>query len=507
MNPREKIPLLEKLGYSAADAAANLVFTAMILFQLNFYTDTFGLTASAAAAILFWPRIWDAIFDPIMGVLADRTNTRWGKFRPWILWTAIPWAVAMVLAYSTPKGWSMAALIAYAAITNTLLMTIYSMNNMPYAALGGVMTGDLDERTRLNSFRFIAVNVAQFILGGFTLPLVAKFAEGHDLAYGWRMTMTIWAGLCLILFLITFGTTRERIKPMAAAKSSARRDFADLVKNSSWWVMVFMTLFHFAVLSFRGGALYDYYHQYADKAAMFDFLQKLGLTAPPLLPGAPKPGGLLESLGYIVHGLRDHLNDSNVAKVFYSILNIASRITTIIVILLSASLAHRYGKKAVAVAGFALSSIVGAAFYLLKPSDVNGMVILTILSAVVYAPTIPLIWSIYADVADYSEWKTGRRFTGIVFATIGFALKAGLALGSASFLWIMAGFFQYDTRFPSVPSAVTGYRICAGLGVGILFGVCTLLLAAYRLNKNSTIRMAEDLAERRKRTASQAAHP
>ena len=162
----------------------------MILFQLNFYTDTVGLTAGAAAAILFWPRIWDAIFDPIMGSLADRTNTRWGKFRPWILWTAVPWAVVMVLAYTTPKGWSMAWLIAYAGITNTLMMTIYSMNNMPYAALGGVMTGDLDERTKLNSYRFIAVNIAQFIVGGFTLPLVAKFAVGHDKAYGWRMTMT-----------------------------------------------------------------------------------------------------------------------------------------------------------------------------------------------------------------------------------------------------------------------------------------------------------------------------
>ncbi len=151
MNTSQKIPFVEKLGYTAADAAANFVFMTMILFQLNFYTDTFGLSARAAAAILFWPRIWDAIFDPIMGVLADRTKTRWGKFRPWIIWTAVPWAIVMVLAYSTPKGWSMTWMIAYAAITNTMMMTIYSMNNMPYAALGGVMTGDLNERAKLNS--------------------------------------------------------------------------------------------------------------------------------------------------------------------------------------------------------------------------------------------------------------------------------------------------------------------------------------------------------------------
>ena len=127
----QKLSFLEKAGYSGGDAAANFVFMTMVLFQLNFYTDVFGLSAGAAAAILLWPRLWDAFFDPIMGILADRTNTRWGRFRPWVIWTAVPWAVVMVLAYTTPKGWSMGALIAYAGITNTLLMTLYSMNNMP----------------------------------------------------------------------------------------------------------------------------------------------------------------------------------------------------------------------------------------------------------------------------------------------------------------------------------------------------------------------------------------
>ena len=497
----QKLSFLEKAGYSAADAAANFVFMTMILFQLNFYTDTFGLTASAAAAILLWPRLWDAFFDPIMGVLADRTNTRWGKFRPWILWTAVPWAVVMVLGYSTPKGWSMGALIAYAGITNTMLMTLYSMNNMPYSALGGVMTTDLDERARLNSFRFIAVNIAQFIVGGFTLPLVAKFAIGHDRAHGWQMTMTIWAALCLILFFVTFLSTRERIKPVSTERMSPRQDFADLLKNGPWKVMALMTLCHFAVLSFRGGALYNYYHHYADKAAMFDFLGKIGLSAPDLVPDAAKPGGFLEWLGYIVHGTRDNLAASNVADVFNSIVNMVTTATTIIVILLSASLAHRFGKKVVAVVGFALSAVNGFAFYLLGPANVYGMMALTILGAIVYAPTIPLIWAIYADVADYSELKTGRRFTGMVFATIGFTLKAGLALGSALFLWLMAGLFYYDTQLPAAPAAVAGYRACASIAVGVLFAFCTGLLLVYKLNKGMTIEMADELALRRQRAA------
>jgi len=496
-----KLSFVEKAGYSMADAAANFVFMTMILFQTNFYTDTFGLSASAAAAILLWPKLWDAFFDPIMGVLADRTNTRWGKFRPWILWTAVPWAVVMVLAYSTPKGWSMGALIAYAAITNTLLMTLYSMNNMPYSALGGVMTADLNERAKLNSFRFIAVNIAQFIVGGFTLPLVAKFSEGHDRQHGWQVTMSIWAVLCLALFAITFLTTRERIKPVAETHTPPKQDFLDLLKNGPWKVMALMTLVHFGILSFRGGAMYNYYHQYADKAAMFDFLDKLGLTAPALAEGAAKPGGSLEWLGYIVHGTRDSLASSNVADVFNSIANMTGTLTTILVIMASASFARRFGKKAVAVAGFGLSTVSALCFYLLKPTDVTGMVALTIVGSLVYAPTVPLIWAMFADVADYSELTTGRRFTGTVFATIGFCLKAGLALGSASFLWIMEGFFGYDTKVPDAANAVAGYRFTASVAVGMMFGICTVLLAAYKLNKRATIEMADQLALRRAKSA------
>jgi len=499
-----KLSFLEKAGYSAGDAAANFVFMTMILFQANFYTDVFGISAPAAAAILLAARLWDAFFDPIMGLLADRTHTRWGRFRPWVLWTALPWAVVMVLAYTTPKGWPDGAMIAYAAVTNMLLMTLYSMNNMPYAALGGVMTGDMNERAKLNSFRFISVNAAQFIVGGFTLPLVAKFAVGHDRQYGWQMTMALWAVLCLVLFVVTFLSTRERIQPVNTGKSSPKQDFADLFKNSPWAVMFFMTLVHFAILSFRGGALYNYYHYYADKGALFDFLQKLGLTAPVLAPGTAAPG-LLEWLGYIVHGTRDQLAASNVADVANSIINMIGTGVTIVVILLSPSLARKFGKKAIAVAGFALSTLSALLFYLLKPDDVTGMVVLTVIGAMVYAPTIPLIWAIYADVADYSEWKTGRRFTGIVFATIGFALKSGLALGSASLLWIMAGLFHYNSKQPATEQTLEGFRVCSGLVVGLLFAICTGLLLAYKLNRQMTIQMADELAQRRRNIAAHTA--
>jgi len=495
----QKLSFVEKAGYSAGDAAANLVFMTMILFQTNFYTDVFGITASAAATILIIARLWDAFADPIVGILSDRTNTRWGKFRPWVLFTALPWCIVMVLAYTTPKGWGVTSMIVYAAITNILLMSLYSMNNMPYSALGGVMTGDVNERTKLNSYRFIAVNAAQFLVGGLTLPLIAKFAVGHDKQYGWQMTMTIWAVVCFILFLITFLTTKERIKPVPQQKKSTpKEDFINLLKNNPWKVMFFMTLVHFAILAFRGAALYNYYHHFADKAALYDWVQSLGLTAPTLAPGAPAPGGILEWIGYVVHGDKTNLANSNVADVANSIINMIGTGVTMIVIILSPPLAKKFGKKAVAIGGFALASIGTFAFYLLGPTNVTGMVVLTILIAIAYAPTIPLIWAMYADVADYSEWKTGFRFTGIVFATIGFALKGGLALGSSSFLWIMAGLFNYDAQMADAPQAIEGFRLCSGIVVGVMFAICTILLTIYQINKKMTIQMADELAARRK---------
>jgi Na+/melibiose symporter-like transporter len=494
----QKLSFIEKAGYSAGDAAANFVFMTMILFQASFYVEVFGLTPGLAAAILLVSRLWDAFFDPVMGVLADRTKTRWGRFRPWLLWTSVPWAVVMVLAYTTPH-FGRVENIVYAFVTNILLMTLYSANNMPYSALGGVMTGDVNERAKLNSFRFISVNAAQFIVGGFTLPLVAKFAGAdHNKERGWSITMTIWAALCLILFLITFLTTKERIQPISKVITPPKQDFADLFKNRPWLVMFLMTLTHFALLSLRGNALYNYYHYYADKGALYDWLNKLGLTA---AAGTPSSGGILEYLGYIVHGDRANLADTNVADVANSIVNMLGTGVTIIVILLSPPLAKRFGKKAVAVVGFGLASIGSIAFYFLKPADVGGMIALTVFIAIVYAPTIPLIWAIYADVADYSEWKNGRRATGVVFATIGFGLKTGLSLGQSAFLWLMEGFYGYNPKLPPTPQTLEGFRMFSGLFVGVLFAICTILLAIYQLNKRLTIQISNELEERRKKSA------
>jgi glycoside/pentoside/hexuronide:cation symporter, GPH family len=500
----QKLPFFEKAGYSGGDAAANFVFMTMVCFQASFYTDVFGISAGMAGTIILVARLWDAFFDPVIGVLADRTNTRWGRFRPWVLWTSIPWAVAMVLAYSTPH-FADPLKVAYAFVTNILLMTIYSANNMPYSALGAVMTGDVVERAKLNSFRFVAAITAQFVVVGMTLPFVFKFAgSGHDKQHGWQMTMGLWAAVCLVLFLITFAVSKERIHPKPEQKTPPKQDFADLLKNGPWKIMFTLTLLHFSLIALMGSAQYNYFNYFADKAAFFDWLQQLGLTAPALAPDASAPGGFLEWMGYIVHGDRAHLADSNVSAVGYSMMQIISKAVTIAVIVSSPFLAKKFGKKAVAVGGFALSTIAYAGFYMLKPTNITGMVLMTVLTAFVYAPTIPLLWAMFADVADYSEWKNGRRATGVIFATIGFALKAGLSLGGAMFLWLMS-WAGYQANQPQTDQTLECIRRSSSVYLAILFGVCTVLLIFYKINKSMTLQMAEELAERRQRYA--AANP
>jgi Na+/melibiose symporter-like transporter len=502
---QEKLSVGEKIGYSFGDAAANFVFMTMVLFQSNFYTNVMGIAVSAASWLLLVPRVWDAFFDPLMGIIADRTRTRWGRYRPWILLTAIPWGVVMYLAYRTPHDWSPSAVLAYAFVTNMLLMTLYSANNMPYAALSGVMTGDSYERTSLNAYRFVAVNLAQLVVTGFTLPLVAKFAAEYGAgptarATGWEMTIGLWAIVCVIFFFITFATTRERIVPDVKQRSSPRQAFADLLQNTPWVVMFFMTLIHFAILSFRGRAFYDYYHNYADPGAMFDWLSNFGLTAPPAGEGQAAPSGLLEFLGWIAHGDPTNLAESNTADVTQSIIGVIEKIVFIVMILFSPMMTARFGKKAVAVTGFGLMTVVSALWYFVMPHNVWAMLGLTALGAVCYGPTIPVLWSMFADVADYSEWETGRSATSVVFATICFALKTGLGLGSFLVLQIL-DWYGYVAGPVQTEEALRGIRMTASVYPTVMFLVCTALLVVYGINKQLTLRMATELAERRQRAA------
>ncbi|MEO7458277.1 MAG: MFS transporter [Gemmatimonadaceae bacterium] len=476
-----KLSFVEKAGYSLGDAAANFVFMTMILFQLNFYTDTLGITAAAAGSMLLVGRLWDAFFDPMMGVMADRTNTRWGKFRPWVLWTAIPWAVVMVLAYTVPDFGTTGKVI-WACLTNILLMTLYSMNNTPYSAMSGVMTGDVNERTSLSSYRFVAAMLAQLIVGGFTLPLVTKFGHG-DNAKGWQMTMALWAVICLVCFVITFATTKERITPAPTQTSSAKGDFRNLLRNGPWIAMFTLTIAHFIFVAMRGGTTFYYFQYYVDKDALFTWLNSHGL--------AQLSGSFLDTFGLVLKP--DH---SNVSSVGFSLFNISSQLVTVVGVLFSTYLSYRFGKRIVAIVGFTLATIFMAAFILLPADAIGATYLLEWIRALSYAPTIPLIWAMFADVADYAEWKFNRRITGVVFATILFGLKMGLSLGGAIAGWLLSG-YGYQANVAQSPSALQGIRMTVSIYPAIFLCIVVACLFFYRITKKLNLEIQDELASRR----------
>lgn len=489
-----KLSFVEKAGYSLGDAAANFVFMTMILFQLNFYTDTLGITAAAAGTMLLVGRLWDAFFDPMMGVIADRTNTRWGKFRPWILWTAVPWGIVLVLAYTVPD-FSTTGRLVWACLTNILLMTLYSMNNTPYSAMSGVMTGDGIERTSLSSYRFVAAMLAQLIVGGFTLPLVAKFGQG-DSAKGWQMTMALWAVICVVCFVITFATTRERIVPNPEQKTDAKSDFKGLLKNGPWIAMFVLTVSHFIYVAMQGGTTFYYFQYYVDKDALYTFMTTHGLVS------TATSGGFLHTIADGL-GLVLTPDRSNVSAVGFSLFNISGKIITVAGVVASVWLASRFGKRTVALVGFTLATIFMAAFILLPPDAIWATFLLEWVRSLCYAPTIPLIWAMFADVADYTEWKTGRRITGVIFATILFGLKTGLSLGGAITGWLLSA-YGYQANVAQTPEALLGIRLTMNIYPAIFLSIVVVCLFFYKINKSLNIEIQDVLAERRREFATPA---
>lgn len=491
----QKLSFIEKAGYSLGDGAANFVFMSMILFQAGFYTDTMGLAAGAAGWILLGGRLWDAFFDPLMGTLADRTNTRWGKFRPWIIGTAIPWGVVMVLAYTTPS-FSGTSLIIYATITNVALMTLYSMNNTPYASMTAVMTGDVNERTTLSSYRFVSAMIAQLIVGGFTLPLVAKFGNG-DKQMGWTWTMGLWAVVCVVCFVIAFAVSKERIQPPPEQKTSVKEDFGNLIKTGPWVTMFILTVAHFVFAAMQGGAMYYFFQYYLDKAAMFDFLNSVGL--------ASTATGGSEGIGHYllnIFGLVVSADKSNVPSVVFSLFQLFSKFVTVIGVVASTFLVIKFGKRIVALVCFILTTIFLAAFIIIPKDGIGTTFLLEFLRAITYAPTIPLLWAIFADVVDYVEWKTFRRTTGVIFATFLFALKAGLSIGGAIGLWIL-GSYGYQANADQTETSLYGIRMTISVYPAIFLAIVCICLWFYKISKELNLQIQDELNERRKSFANQ----
>jgi GPH family glycoside/pentoside/hexuronide:cation symporter len=474
----EKLSVREKIGYSLGDGAANFIFQTMMLLQLSFYTDSFGLTAASAATLFLVARLWAAVCDPIFGALADRTNTRWGKFRPWILWTAVPFGVIGYFAFTTPD-WGLTAKIIYAYVTYTLLMTIYSANNNPYAALSGVLTGNMNQRASISSYRFVVVALATIAIQGFTLPMVNHFGGG-DTAKGYQITMGIFCVLAIIFFLITFLTTKERILPPPQQKTSLKQDLSDLVKSKQWILMFLVMLFIFIFLTMRNGMLVYFFKYYLNIESQKEFLMNIDKVL----------FGLFSAIGLTGES-------ADIAGNAFSVINIIGQLAAIVGIALSNKMAQKFAKRNILRTWLGIAALAAVLFIAAPPTSIWLVFILSTLFNFAWGVTMPLPWAMMGDVADYSEWKNNRRATGIVFAGIVVGLKVGMAIGG-----FLAGqllsLYGYVSNVEQTASSLKGIRLTVSIYPVIAIIICIICLFIYDINRKTELQIQDELAERRK---------
>jgi GPH family glycoside/pentoside/hexuronide:cation symporter len=387
------------------------------------------------------------ISDPIMGIIADRTNTRWGKFRPYILWMALPYSVLAVLAFTTPDLGPTGKII-YAGVTYFLLMTVFTAINLPYSSLGAVMTSDSYERAGLNSYRFIFAFIGQFIVSGTALTLALYFGKG-DNAKGYQYTLILFSIISFILFMITFKTTKERVQPPKEQKENLKEDFRNLFKNRPWVILFFVGIISFIMFAIQNLSIAYYFKYYIGKE---------------------------ESV---------------------QLFNIIGTVALIVAIPFSKPLAKRFGKKNVFLASSLLSGFFFILLYLPGVSNITTIYVLNILAKMSYAPAVPLLWTMLADTADYSEWKTGRRATGLVFSAASFAQKAGWGIGGALAGWLLA-IFKFVPNVEQTETAITGIKLMISVFPGILYMSCAILLYFYTIDHKTCMIMQKDLEERKK---------
>ncbi len=470
-NINHNVSFGEKVGYSLGDAAANLVFQMMVMFQLKFYTDVFGLDGTIAGSILLIASISAVLVDPAMGLIADRTKSRWGKFRPWLLWTAVPFGLFYILAFYNPGIEDKTTVAVYATISNMLLMTVYSSNNIPYTSLGGVMTSDIKERTSIQTIRFVAVTIAQFVVQGLTLPMVNHFGHNNP-QHGWVSTISIFACVALVFFVVAFFVSRERIQPPPHQEPNIKEDIKNTISDIPWSAMFLLTFALFITLAMWSSAMSFYFQYNVDQKSLYDFLRMFKLV--------------------------DSIEDAY--AVGFSLFNVVAAIVQFVgVIALSRYLANKYGKKKVFMVCLTLTAFFTFLFYLPSPTDVGLLFVLNILKSLSYAPTIPLLWAMIADVADHVEYESYRRATGFCFSGITMALKVGMGLGSAV-AGVIISAFGYQPGSVSIQneSAMEGIRLVSSIVPALLFCVGIAALYLYPITKEYNENMQAELAARRK---------
>lgn len=444
--PRGLLTFQEKFGYGLGDTASHFVWDMVGFWLLFFYTDVYKIPAAAAGTIMLIARFWDMGIDPVIGIISDRTQTRWGKFRPYILFGAVPYAVLSILTFTTPHLGEMGKIL-YAGATYILLMTAYAAVNLPYSSLAAVMTSDTYERAGVNQYRFICAFVGQLVVTGLALTL-AKFFGGGDKAMGFQYTLVLFGALSVVFFFITFAATKERVQPSTALPSSLKEDLKNLFRNRPWIILACVGIVSFIMFAMQNAAIVYYFKYYIGKEDSVQWFNVIGTVA------------------------------------------------LIVALPLSKPLAKAFGNRNVFIASSLVSGLFFIALYLPGEKDIVTIYALNILAKMAYAPAVPLLWTMIADASDYSEWKHGRRATGLYFSAATFAQKAGWGIGAAIAGWLLT-VFNYVPNAIQTASALQGIKLLVSVIPGVLYMSCAVFMFFYTIDAKTTDRMKSDLDARR----------
>ncbi len=442
-----KLTVKEKVGYSLGDVASSLYFNMFMLYLLYFYTDVFGISAVAAGTMIGITRLWDAFTDPAVGLIADRTKTRWGKYRPYLLWTAIPFGIIGILTFSTPDL-SLTWKIVYAYATYSLLSLAYTFINVPYTSLLGVLTPNSLERTSISTYKLFGATLGGMVAQYLTLRLVNYFGQGNE-AVGFQYTTILFSVFVALMFFLCFLSTKERIAAPVAEKTTVKRDLQDLMTNRPWWILLATGLFLLTWICIRMGANVYYFKYY--------------------------------------------VGDTNPLALFLVMGSAASAAG----LLLTGVLAKKIGKKRLFIISMLGNSLFTAAMFIPMPEQLPLMFAFNLLSGFLGGPSFAILWAMYADTVDYSEWKHNRRATGLVLSAALFTQKMGWSIG-AVIAGILLTQFGYEAHVEQSTNSVLGIRLLMSLvpgAIGIL-GTCFMFL--YKLDDKTMVEIEKELKERKK---------
>jgi glycoside/pentoside/hexuronide:cation symporter, GPH family len=472
-----KLSLKEKVGYGFGDFASVLFWQSITMNMMFFYTDVFRIAETTQAAVvagtmIMVSRLFDAVIDPVIGMTADRTETRWGKFRPYLIWMALPLAIAAVLTFTTPNFGPGGKLI-YAYVTLFVFMACYAGINIPYSSLLGVLTPDASERTSASSFKFTFAYISGMTVSATSLLLAKYFGNGVDTRDpgGWQKTIMLYGAVAIIFFVLTFLFTKERVRPQKSQKTSVKKDLKDLVTNGPWLILLIATISMIMFVASRVGVTNYYFKNYITNYSDVTH----------------------NTINYNFLWWSFNWGFEEVATVF----NTLGQGSAILGALLVPLLTGKIGKKNAFLALFAIAGLSTAAFYFLTPEHLTLIFLLQIIGSLTGGPLSVVIWAMYADTADYSEWKRGRRATGLVFSASATCQKVGWAIG-ALFTGALLSGYGFIADKPQSPE-VNHLLVTLMSVIPAAFGLLSIILILfYKLDETTMTKIEVDLQERRK---------